>query len=120
FTRCPLLAIREIRLAVIFRREAVTTDAAQVLGRSSWGFDWRWLLGIADPLRSFTAVGIAAGLAGLAIWQAGSWRIGLLFIGALAVAAVALWLAARLLVQAIRLGPGPRSLTIRHAMSNLY
>jgi len=120
FTLWPLLSIREIRPALIFRQEVVTTDAAQEQDRSAWRLDWRWLLGIADPLRSFTAVGIAAGLAGLAIWQAGSWRIGLLFIGALAVAAVALWLAARLLVQAIRLGPGPRSLTIRHAMSNLY
>ena len=120
FTLWPLLSIREIRPALIFRQEVVKTDAAQEQDRSAWRLDWRWLLGIADPLRSFTAVGIAAGLAGLAIWQAGSWRIGLLFIGALAVAAVALWLAARLLVQAIRLGPGPRSLTIRHAMSNLY
>ena len=120
FTLWPLLSIREIRPALIFRQEVVKTDAAQEQDRSAWRLDWRWLLGIADPLRSFTAVGIAAGLAGLAIWQAGSWRIGLLFIGALAVAAVALWLAARLLAQAIRLGPGPRSLTIRHAMSNLY
>ena len=120
FTLWPLLSIREIRPALIFRQEVVKTDAAQEQDRSAWRLDWRWLLGIADPLRSFTAVGIAAGLAGLAIWQAGSWRIGLLFIGALAVAAVALWLAARLLVQAIRLGPGPRSLAIRHAMSNLY
>ena len=120
FTLWPLLSIREIRPALIFRREVVKTDAAQRQDRPARRLDWRWLLGIADPLRSFTAVGIAAGLAGLAIWQAGSWRIGLLFIGALAVAAVALWLAARLLVQAIRLVPGPPSLAIRHAMSNLY
>jgi putative ABC transport system permease protein len=120
FTLWPLLSIREIRPALIFRREVVKTDAAQEQDRPAWRLDWRWLLGITDPLRSFTAVGIAAGLAGLAIWQAGSWRIGLLFIGALAVAAIALLLAARLLVQAIRLVPGPRSLAVRHAMSNLY
>jgi len=120
FTLWPLLSIREIRPALIFRREVVTTDVAQGQNRLSWRVDWRWLLGLADPLRSFTAVGIAVGLAGLAIWQAGSWRIGLLFIGALAVAVAALLLVALLLVQAIRLVPGPRSLAIRHAMSNLY
>jgi len=120
FTLWPLLSIRKIRPALIFRREAVTTDAAQEQYRPSWSFDWGWLLGIADPLRSFTAVGIAVGLAGLAVWQAGSWRIGLLFIGSLAVAVAALLLAALLLIQAIRLVPGPRSLTIRHAIGNLH
>jgi len=120
FTLWPLLSIRKIRPALIFRREVVATDTAQEEYRPSWCFDWRWLLGIADPLRSFTAIGIAVGLAGLAVWQAGSWRIGLLFIGALAVAVAALLLAALLLIQAIRLGAGPRSLTIRHAIGNLH
>ncbi len=120
FTLWPLLSIRKVRPALIFRREVVTTDAAQEQYRPSWSIDWGWLLGIADPLRSFTAVGIAVGLAGLAVWQAGSWRIGLLFIGALAVAVAALLLAALLLIQAIRLVPGPRSLTIRHAIGNLH
>jgi len=120
FTLWPLLSIRKVRPALVFRREVVTTDAAQEQYRPSWSFDWGWLLGIADPLRSFTAVGIAVGLAGLAVWQAGSWRIGLLFIGALAVAVAALLLAALLLIQAIRLVPGTRSLTIRHAIGNLH
>ncbi|HET8580816.1 MAG TPA: FtsX-like permease family protein, partial [Nitrospiraceae bacterium] len=120
FTLWPLLGIRDFRPALIFRREVVTTDAAQERDLPSWRFDRRWSLSMADPLRSFTAVGIAAGLASLAIWQAESWRMGLLFIGALAVAVVALLLAALLLVQVISLIPAPRSLAIRQAMSNLY
>jgi putative ABC transport system permease protein len=74
----------------------------------------------ADPLRVLTALGIAVGLAGLAIWQAGSWRIGLLFIGALAAAVASLTLAALLLVRVLKALPGPRSLAIRHAIGNLH
>jgi len=111
FTLWPLLGIREISPARIFRRDAQAVETAQT---------WRQQLGLSDHVRMLTVVGIAAGLVGLAIWQAGSWRIGLLFVSALAVAVILLTLAAWLLVQAIKTIPGPRSVAVRHAIGNLH
>jgi putative ABC transport system permease protein len=106
FTLWPLLGIREIGPARIFRRDLSAAEAAQP-----------WL---SDRMRLLTALGIAAGLAGLTIWQAGNWRIGLLFIGALIAAVTVLTLAASLLVRTIRKLPAPRSVAARHAIANLH
>jgi putative ABC transport system permease protein len=111
FTLWPLLGIREIGPASIFRRDMQAVEAART---------WRQELGLSDRVRMLTALGIAAGLAGLAIWQAGNWRIGLLFVGALAVAVIFLTLSASLLVRAIKTIPGPRSVAVRHAIGNLH
>jgi putative ABC transport system permease protein len=106
FSLWPLLGIREIGPARIFRRDLSAAEAAQP-----------WL---SDRMRLLTAIGIAAGLAGLAVWQAGNWRIGLLFIGALIAAVTVLTLAASLLVRTIRKLPAPRSVAARHAIANLH
>ena len=111
FSLWPLLGIREIGPARIFRRDLPAAEAAQ---------PWRQQLRLSDRMRLLTAFGIAAGLAGLAVWQAGNWRIGLLFIGALVAAVTVLTLAAWLLVRAIRGLPAPRSVAARHAIGNLY
>ncbi|MBI5777811.1 MAG: ABC transporter permease, partial [Nitrospirae bacterium] len=111
FTLWPLLGIREISPARIFRRDVQTIEAAQT---------WRQRFGFSDRVRMLTAFGIAAGLAGLAIWQAGNWRIGLLFVSALAVAVILLTLSASLLVRAIKTIPGHRSVAVRHAIGNLH
>ncbi len=111
FTLWPLLGIREISPARIFRRDVQAVEAART---------WRQRFGFSDRVRMLTAFGIAAGLAGLAIWQAGNWRIGLLFVSALAVAVILLTLAAWLLVQVIKTIPGPRSVAVRHAIGNLH
>lgn len=120
FTLWPLLGIREISPSRIFRREVQPSDTATRAGSPVWTLSGRQGLGTADPLRVLTALGIAVGLAGLAIWQAGSWRIGLLFIGALAAAVASLTLAALLLVRVLKALPGPRSLASRHAIGNLH
>lgn len=120
FTLWPLLGIREISPARIFRREVQPSDTATRAGSPVWTLSGRQGLWTADPLRVLTALGIAVGLAGLAIWQAGSWRIGLLFIGALAAAVASLTLAALLLVRVLKALPCPRSLAIRHAIGNLH
>ncbi|MGH7259366.1 MAG: ABC transporter permease [Nitrospiraceae bacterium] len=112
FALWPLLGIREIGPARIFRRDVPAADEA------AW--PWQQRLGLSDRVRMLAALGIAAGLAGLAIWQAGNWRIGLLFIGALAAAVTVLTLAAWLLVRAIRRLPAPRSVAARHAIGNLH
>ena len=114
FTLWPLLGIRDVSPARIFRRDVQTTGQTVELERAWQRF------GLSDRVRLLTALGIAAGLAGLAVWQAGNWRIGLLFIGALAAAVILLTLSAWLLVRAIKTLPRPRSVAIRHAMGNLH
>jgi putative ABC transport system permease protein len=115
FTLWPLLGIRDVSPARIFRRDVQTGSHTVRLPRSWW-----LRLVLTDPVRLLAALGIGAGLAGLAVWQAGNWRIGLLFIGALATAVTLLTFSASLLIRAIRTIPGPRSVAIRHAMGNLY
>ena len=78
----PLLQIRYVSPARILR---AGTEARRP-GRRPWA----------------AAVPIAAGLAGLALWQAGSWKIGALFAGGLAAALLLLALGARLVIALAR------------------
>ena len=71
----PLLQIRRVPPALILRHEV----EPRLLGRRPWA----------------AAAPIAAGLAALALWQAGSWKIGALFAGGLAGALLLLALGAR-------------------------
>ncbi len=134
FTLWPLLGIRDIRPALIFRRDVAGDAPVQDVGGTDqparrW-LNWlqitatfftpQWLQENVVTLRALTVFSITAGLAGLAIWQAGAWRIGLIFIGALAAAVIILLLATLGLIRALRLIPGPRSLAIRHALGNLH
>src|SRR5574341_380286 len=119
FTLWPLLAIREVRPASIFRRTVAPSAGADDGGPQGMR-PLRRRLGWADPVRALTAVGSAGGRAGLAMWQAGSLTLGLLFLGALVVAVVVLHLAARLLVRALKVLRSPRSLSLRHAIGNLH
>jgi putative ABC transport system permease protein len=111
FTLWPLLGIREVSPARILRRDVQAAEPER---------SWRQAPGLSDRLRLATALGIASGLSGLAVWQAGNWRIGLLFIGALVAAVALLTLSAWLLVQAVKHLPGPRPVAVRHAIGNLY
>ncbi len=119
FTLWPLLTVREIRPALIFRREVTPTLSSHSTKPGGRPFCWRRMLGLDDPLLAVTAIGMGACLAGLSVWQARSWSIGLLFIGALALAILLLWVCALLLVRGLRLLPGIRSLAIRQGVRNL-
>jgi putative ABC transport system permease protein len=55
-----------------------------------------------DPWRLLAFAVISASVAGLAIWQARYWRIGLLYAGALVVGLLVLWICARMLIAATR------------------
>ncbi len=143
FTLWPLLRVREIRPALIFRREVDSPEPAQSPGLSpadqpsedGWvrtcQRTWRRWVGPTDRLTWMTAAGIAAGLALLAVWEARSVTIGLLFLGALAAAVILLQSAAFLLVRALARvsakGKGSglgstmaSSLAVRQGLANVY
>jgi putative ABC transport system permease protein len=130
FTLWPLLGVREIRPASIFRRDVAPADderrslPARIVRLLKEPADWRQALVSLDRWRWFTALGMGLGLAGLAVWQAGSLKVGLLFIGALVVSVVLLRLAAFALIRALKelpkMGFSLRSLAIRQAIGNLH
>ena len=128
FTLWPLLGIRDVRPAEIFRRDVPAEPAGSPEGiRAAWRrvrhwrlADWKRLASETDPVRLSTASGVALGLASLAVWQAGSWKVGLLFMAALVVAVTVLYLGTRLLLRGLRALPAPRPLVVRHALGNLY
>jgi len=115
FTLWPLLRIRDIRPALIFRDELIHSihEDAHPAGR------FAWLRNMKDPIRWLTGVLIALGLAGLAMWQAQSMMIGLMFLGGLAAAVGLLTITAHTLVRILKMGFAPASLAVRHAMGNL-
>ncbi len=95
FALWPLLDVRHVRPNLIFRRD-VTEEPPRSAGRSAW---------VASGL-------LALALAGLALWQAGSWRAAGLFIGALIVA-LGLLLGAAWLVVRLARWRGQASLRLR-------
>jgi len=115
FTLWPLLGIREIRPARIFRTDILGAEPDDVPLKGRFTLLWQ----LRDPVRLGMAVLIVLGLSGLAIWQAQSLSIGMIFIGALCAAVLLLILTARELIRGIRIATSPSSLTVRHAMGNL-
>jgi putative ABC transport system permease protein len=98
FALWPLLEIRRVPPALVLRSQVEPSK-----GRRPW------LAGAAA----------AGGLAIVALWQAGSWKIGGLFVLGLAGALVLLTLSARLVVRVSRLARrGP--LVWRQGMANLH
>jgi putative ABC transport system permease protein len=115
FTLPPLLSVRKIKPALILRREMAETRRG-------------WRLRLVEA-RSALLVGllICLGLAGIAAWLIdGSWReasrVGAYFLGGLIVSLCVLYGVAALLLRiletaVVRL---PMSVTVRHALANLY
>ncbi len=66
-----------------------------------------------------TAGGIILGLCALSVWQAGSWSIGLLFLGALSLAITVLFVCAQVFVRGLACVPMPRVLSLRYAVGNV-
>jgi putative ABC transport system permease protein len=112
FTIWPLLAIREIKPAAIFRRDIETIPAA---GDGRWWKRW----GLNDRLKLLTGLAVLTGLGGLSIWQAGTWKVGLLFIGSLTLAVVILFLCGSGLIGGLVRLPKISSLSLRYAVGNL-
>ncbi|MDQ3586373.1 MAG: ABC transporter permease [Pyrinomonadaceae bacterium] len=103
FSVLPLLRIRHIKPNMLLRDEA--SRGAQRR------FDWlRWTVGAL----------VVCGLAALASWQAGSARVGVLFLAGLGITAGLLQLAAMLLIFLVRRARNVRSFALRHAIASLH
>ncbi|MCC6141182.1 MAG: FtsX-like permease family protein [Nitrospira sp.] len=115
FTLWPLLAIRSVKPVALLRRNALASDPSS----GAAGRTWRQRIAHLDRTQLLTAGTIAAGLALLSIWQAGTWKIGLLFTGAFSLALALLggiaWIVIRILAAVAR----PKRLAVRHAIGNI-
>jgi putative ABC transport system permease protein len=102
FSALPLLRIRHIKPNVLLRESAVSKRGAL------------------DLLRWATAVVVMLGLLMVVSWQAGSVRIGLFFLGGLAVTAGGLYLAATLLIFLVRRMRPLTSFALKQAINSLH
>jgi len=115
FTLWPLLTIREVKPARIFRRDVAPPTSSGDPERSRWGRFWQGM----DRVRALTSIGIGLGLTLLSMWQAGSWKVGALFILSFSVAVLLLGLSARLALAALKQWPRPEHLVLRQALGNI-
>lgn len=119
FTMWPLLTIREIPPALVFRREVEQHHTSIRAG--SW-FRWMWnaLLEIVrDRHRLGAALMMGCGLTILATWQARSLTLGALFILAFGTAVVLLQVGVLGLLHGLCKLPRPRSFVIKQALGNV-
>ncbi len=104
FSLLPLLGIRRISPLAVLRRDY---EPERPAGR--------------DLARFAALLALAASLVAMAVLQAGRAVFGLSFAGGIAVALAALWLAAFLLVRALRrFFPSSASYLLRQGLANLY
>ncbi len=119
FTLWPILEVRKIRPVMVMRRAFLASEAnpAKLSEGRRIGLAAHWPR--LDLPKLLTAAVIVAGLAGLAMWQAGSWKIGLLFLAGLLAGVSGLLLGATGLIRLLKLLPVPRIVSLRHAVGNL-
>jgi putative ABC transport system permease protein len=112
FTIPPLLAVRDVKPAMIFRREMPEVRA-------------RWTARLRQQVPALLSGAlILAGLGGIAGWLAESPKMGAYFIGGLAVALLLLaaiaWLLLRGLKLFVRWSPLRLPMAARHGIANIY
>ena len=100
FALWPLLDVRRVPPALILRQDV----EPRLPGRRPW----------------LAALPIAIGLGALAVWEAGSLKVGVIFIGGLVAALVLLATGARLVIELARRLPRLRWLAWRQAVANLH
>jgi putative ABC transport system permease protein len=100
FALWPLLDVRRVPPALILRHEV----EPRLPGRRPW----------------LAALPIAVGLGGLAVWEAGSFKVGAIFIGSLAAALLLLGVGARLVIAGARRLPRLPWMAWRQAVANLH
>ena len=120
FSLWPLLTIRHVSPALIFRHDV--EQSRRQTPQDSWNI--RWLAALIawwnDRTQRISSLMIATGLAGLAIWQARSVSLGLFFSLAVIVAMLILLAATNILFGIIRQIRFPQALLMRHATNNLH
>lgn len=99
FSLVPLLDVRHVKPSLLLRDEARTRRP--------------------DLVQVVVTLAVVAGLVGLTIWQAGSWRIGGVVAGGFAATALVLHLAGTLLIRAIKPLSRAKSFALRHAVLQL-
>ncbi len=102
FAALPLLEVRQIKPNLVLRADTTV---------KKWHFDW---------LKAVVTVCVVAGLVALASWQAGSLKIGMFFLGGLAVTAFLLSLTGTLLIKLLRNLRHIPSFTLRQGINSLY
>ncbi len=115
FALVPLLEVRRVKPMLLLRGG----DARQPPVLAPGASRVRARLAAIDWVQVGTAILVTAGLAGVASWQAGSVRAGLLVSGGFAAVTAVLYGAAWLLVRAARPLAGARWFPLRHAVLNL-
>jgi putative ABC transport system permease protein len=100
FSVVPLLEVRKVKPSLLLRNDATRTG----------GIDW---------LKWSVAVGVGAALVGVAAWQAGSLRVGLLLSGGFVATAVVLHVCGIALVWAIQPLRYARSFPLRQAVLHM-
>jgi len=99
FSVVPLLEIRHVKPSLLLRSEAG--------------------VGRRDVVQILVTAGVVAGLVGLTVWQAGSWRIGSIVAVGFAAAALVLHLSGIVLIKAIAPLSQSRWFALRHAVLQL-
>lgn len=102
FSALPLLRVRRIKPNILLRDQS---------GSGSRTIDLAWVA---------TAVLVVLGLVLVASWQAGSFRVGSVFLAGLTAASAALYAAASLTIALVRRGRHIRSFPLRQAINSLY
>ena len=99
FSLVPLLEVRHVKPSLLLRDEARSRrpDLTQVL----------------------VTLFVVAGLVGLTVWQAGSWRVGLIVAAGFAGTALVLHVAGSLLIRAVVPLARSKSFALRHAVLHL-
>ena len=115
FTLWPLLTIREVKPARIFRHDVAPLTSSGDPEKTRWGRFWQGM----DLVKALTSIVIGVGLTLLSMWQAGSWKVGALFILSFAVAVLLLGLSARFALSALKKWPRPEHLVLRQALGNV-
>ncbi len=118
FSLVPLLEIRSIKPLVLLRPGS--TD-----GRTAGAHRTGWVKGIRERLEKLDRTQLVAGplvilaLVGVASWQAGSPRVGLIVITGFFAVALALHLAGRVLVRVVQPLSRRKWFPLRHAVINV-